>query len=456
MLRNLRSAREARTVVTVFNVLLGVLVVLNAYYFFARTKEQFIPRKRPVRFPQDIPLIPPAPEELDFEDDELETAVEFLNLPTWSRGYVPCSDPTSEVTCSQVVRAYRLIKGWEYNISETPMKKRRYFVLKHPVKGMGNKMTTDINAFAMALMSNRSVLVTSNFPVGETGVVFEHAYSFPKSVMVNRSQLPRNLHSDSRHFVNIPADIRWSCWDVKSVIFGKRQFVGMDDLLYGIMIYANQQTAEWCWENFGGHAAYFIGNYFSRFPEKSINRAKEILSTVPRNQRVLGVHIRFHRAGQYYSHGLNQTMPVVYEEIDRRLAREKGLMLAVATDNLEIKRLMLARYGRKVLMTDALRRPDKDHGSAQNDMALLLGSDEIIATYRSTFSWIIVSKSGRRAWWIEKEAPHWFPASNSQATGVSMVYHWRDHCDWRTNDRVAYCGPAHRETLQKFYDYLVL
>jgi hypothetical protein len=316
-------------------------------------------------------------------------------------------------------------------------------------------MTTDINGFTMALMSNRSVIVTSNFPTKE-GVKFEHAYPFPPSVMINRSLLPPDLQKKSKHFPVVPCNISWSCFPVNDLINSDKQFVGIDDLLYGPMIYVNKDTAEFCWEHFGAHAAYFVGNYFSHFPDRAIARAKEVLAEVPPGKRVLGLHIRFHRAGQYYSHGFNQTMPIVYEEVDRRLARDKNLMLAVATDNLAIKKLMFARYGRRVLMTDALRKPDKDHRSAQSDMALILGADEMCVTYRSTFSWIIVSKSGRRAWWIEKEAPHWFPSSNSQSTGVSIVYHWRDHCDWRTNDRVQYCGLEHREILQKYYDYLVL
>jgi hypothetical protein len=368
---------------------------------------------------------------------------------------VRCDHPDSEVTCAQVVRAYRVIKGWEENISTLPLENRRFFVIKHPIKGMGNKMTTDINGFTMALMSNRTVFVTSNQPIKEGGVKFEHAYPFPASVLTNRSQLPLRLQKNSKKFKAVPCGIKWSCFDVNRLINGPDKFVGIDDLLYGSMVYANEQTAAFAWEHFGGHAAYFVGNYFSHFPPGAIARAKELLALVPKGKRVLGVHVRFHRAGQYYSHGFNQTMPIVYEEVDKRLAAE-DFMLAVATDNMAIKKLMYARYGRRVLMTDALRKPDKDHTSAQSDMALILGADVIMATYRSTFSWIIVSKSGRRAWWIEKEAPHWLPSSNSQATGVSIVYHWRDHCDWRTNDRIGFCGARHRATLQRYFDYLVL
>lgn len=442
------------------NVLILIFSLLNVIYSFFKDPQlpeinpEWPKVQRPLRYPQDIRILPPPPPYIPYTEEELETATKFLNLPTWSRSYVHCSKPESEVTCSQIVRAYRVIKGWEDHIAKIPLEKRKYFILQHPVKGMGNKMTTDINGFTMALMSNRSVLVTSNYPV-KSGVVFEHAYTFPPSVLVNRSQLPKELQKPSRHFKAIPCNFRWTCYPVNDVILSDEQFVGMDDLLYGPMIYTNKDTAKFARENFGLHCAYFVGNYFSHFPESAIQRAKEVLAEAPPNKKILGLHIRYHRAGQYYSHGFNQTMPIVYEEVDRRLAKE-DLMLAVATDNLEIKKMMFERYGPRVLMTDALRKPDKDHTSAQRDMALILGADEICATYRSTFSWIIVSKSGRRAWWIEKEAPHWLPSMNSQSVAVSMIYHWRDTCDWRTNDRVRYCGEEHRKTLEYFYDYLVL
>jgi hypothetical protein len=320
---------------------------------------------------------------------------------------------------------------------------------------MGNKLTTDINGFTMALMSNRSVFVTSNFPEGAR-LKHDHAYSFVPSVLTSRSLLPSSLQQPSRHFVAVPTDSRWSCFDVAGLVNGPDQFVGIDNLLYGPMVYVNADTAQFCWAHFGGHAAYFVGHYFSRFPAGAVATAAKVLEAVPPNRTVLGIHIRFHRAGQYYSHDLNQTMQIVYEEVDRRVSANRGLVLAVATDTEDIKQRVITRYGERVLMADVLRKPDKDHQGAQVDMALLLGSDELMATYRSTFSWVVVSRFGRAAWWIEKEAPHWFPASNSQAVGVSIVYHWRDHCDWRTNDRVRYCGRRHRQWLQRYFDYLVL
>ena len=439
----------------ILNYLIGILVVINVAFFLHKTKPIPAPIfPHPSKWPKDILFLPPPNTNISVTDEEIHEAVDFLNLPIWSRGYIPCHDPKSEVTCSQVVHAYHVIKNWEDYIAKIPIEKRKYFVIKHPVKGLGNKMMTDIVGFVLALMSNRSVLVFSNIPTPQ-GVKKVHAYEYPPSIFTSKHQLPKSLHSKISHFESIPTNPTFCCFPVNDFILSDRQFVGVDDLLYTPMIYANADTSKWCRENFGIHAAYFIRNYFSRIPKDLLTKAQNYLSTIPPDKKILGVHFRYHRAGQYYSHGLNQSLPVLYEELDRRLSRE-DFIIGLATDNYTAKDQIVYRYGDRVLLTDALRRPDRDHFSAMVDMAMLIGTSELLVSYRSTYSWIVVTRLGRRAWWIEKESFHCFPASNSQSVGVSMIYHWRDNCNWRTNDRIKYCGKSHRESLQYMFDYIIM
>ena len=443
----MQGLRRFRCLINILNVFIAVLVVANLLCFVSC-------QMRP-QLDQQAQSVKPQPPELNFSPEELEAAIVYLNLPTWIRSYRHCSSPESEVTCSQVVRAYRLIKGWEETMSLVPVENRTYFVLKHPNQGLGNKMTTDVVAFTLALMSNRSVLVTSNCVTSE-GWKPEHAYSYPKSVFTDVLQLPEVLHKKAREFATVPLDRYWSCFDVNKLLLSDRQFVGMDDLMYASMVYVNKQTAEFAWQNFGGHAAYFISNYFSRFSDNATATARKLLDAVPRNKALLGVHIRYHRAGRYFSRGVQATMATVYEEIDKRLQNNTDMMIALATDSKGIVNAMQLKYGDRMIMTDSPRLRDSDHISAQSDMVLVMGCDTIIGTYRSTFSWIIVSRSGQRAWWIEKESAHCLPSSNSQAGCVSMLYHWRDSNNWRTNDRVVYCGKDHRHILNLFYEFFVL
>ena len=147
------------------------------------------------------------------------------------------------------------------------------------------------------------------------------------------------------------------------------------------------------------------------------------------------MHIRFHRAGQYYSHGLNMTLPTFYEEIDRRIEQNNDLHIALATDSEDVKNTFTCKYGSDRVITSSgivVRKADRDHVGAMLDMQLLSSCSEIIATYRSTFSFIVVARTGRNAWYVDKESPHSFPGSSSQCCCISMIYHQRDHCDWRT------------------------
>ena len=320
---------------------------------------------------------------------------------------------------------------------------------------MGNKMETDVVCFVLALMSNRTVIVESNFPTTneedriKNGVKYEHIYEYPSFVVTNRNQLSDDTkdllqkYEASYSFPRtvVPTDLSWCCYDVNSkIVNSSSQFVTLNDLLYSSMIHVNKWTDEYARAHFGLHSVYFISNFFSRFPDFVANETKNTLDDFFGKRKIdrrniLGVHIRFHRAGQYYSHGLNMTLPTFYEEIDRRIEQNNDLHIALATDSEDVKNTFTCKYGSDRVITSSgivVRKADRDHVGAMLDMQLLSSCSEIIATYRSTFSFIVVARTGRNAWYVDKESPHSFPGSSSQCCCISMIYHQRDHCDWRT------------------------
>lgn len=412
-------------------------------------KPPVIQFKRPVKFPVEERVLPEWVDDREYSREEVDEAIHFLNLPVWSRGYVRCDDPRSEVTCGQVVRAAETIRAYE---AAAKQNQDRLFVIQHPMKGLGNHLMTDVCGFVLALMSNRTVFVSSNHATNSR-VRRDHAYLYPPSVVVNESRLTEAHRKQLGHYNAIPTDSSWSCFDVGHYVQSKDAVIGINDLLYAPMVYVNPHTAAFCREKFGLHATYFLSNYFSRLHPNAIQEARRILDRIPRDEHVLGMHVRYHRAGQYYSHGLNSTLPTVFEEIRRRGG---GGRIALATDNMELLNAMKARFGRRLVTSNAIRGPDKDHFSAMIDMALVEGCDDIVVTVRSTYSYMIASRFGRAGWVIEKESAHAFPTANSQSMGISMLYHHKDHCDWRTNDRVEYCGEEHRGDLEYFFRYLVL
>ena len=221
------------------------------------------------------------------------------------------------------------------------------------------------------------------------------------------------------------------------------------------MAYSNFYTSEYCRNHFGLHCSYFLGNYFSRFPSTIMMERKRILSTIPNNCSLLGVHARFHRSGQYYSKGINYTVSTLFPDIDKRMNDFPNIHIIIASDNNKIIDSFVRRYGSKVHFSKAIRKADQDHVGAMLDMSLLISCNNIIGTFRSSFSYIVSSRFGNRCWWIEKESPYTFPSQNSQSLGISVLYHHRDHCDWRINDRIRYCGSFHLDTLWYLYEYLL-
>ena len=107
------------------------------------------------------------------------------------------------------------------------------------------------------------------------------------------------------------------------------------------------------------------------------------------------------------------------------------------------------------IKSKAYRMADVDQDSALYDIALLEICDDLLLTYRSTFSYVISMRILKRGWYIEKESPGIFQASNSQSDSISVLYHNYDFNNWQTNRRV-YLNDNDEETLRYFFKYLLL
>jgi hypothetical protein len=88
-----------------------------------------------------------------------------------------------------------------------------------------------------------------------------------------------------------------------------------------------------------------------------------------------------------------------------------------------------------MVKTQAMRWSDGDNLSALYDLAMLEMADNLLLTYRSTFSFVAMARTARRAWFIDKETRDVFQVSNSQTTVISMIYHQFDFNDWQTSRR---------------------
>lgn len=396
--------------------------------------------------------LPPPPPEINFTEKELNEAIEGLNLPTWSRSYVKCDNPQSEVTCSQVVHAYRVLNNWAQYIESTPFEKRKHFTMEHLYDGVGNRFSTDTTTFIIALMLNRSYIMKSSYPKGRNWVSGQ-AFQFHPGVQQREGKLEEYFKQEGdRVKRNIQTFDLWYTYDYNQM--AKFPILYVDYLLYATMAYTHDQLSNFARENFGMHAAYFVCNFLMRIPEKSINTAKKSYSKVPANVRVFGVHLRFQLPGQFYSYNITRTIQTVIPFLKKKL-EEKPTVFAFASDNPEMESAFKRHFGSNTITCETIRIADYDHESALNDIAFLEMADECLLTYRSTFSYVCAMRMGKRAWFVEKEAPDVFQASNSQATAISALFHNWDVNDWQMNRRI-HINDRNEEALRYYCKYLLL
>ena len=163
---------QHKQVTQILNLLISIFVVFNVLVFFKFKPFRAFSNPQNQQnslsfnttgvfsYPGQVSRrIAPPPPEIEFTQEELDEAIVHLNLPTWSRSYVNCTDPESEVTCSQIVRAHRAIKRWEAHVESTPIEDDRYILTKHYFDGVGNRISIDTVVFLLALMNNRSMVV---------------------------------------------------------------------------------------------------------------------------------------------------------------------------------------------------------------------------------------------------------------------------------------------------------
>jgi hypothetical protein len=245
----------------------------------------------------------------------------------------------------------------------------------------------------------------------------------------------------------------WFTYDYAS-IFGFAAAIKVDLLLYATMPYTNPQMAAFCYEHFGRHMVYFVCNYAMRIPEVAMQQAARAFEPVPPGIRAFGVHLRFHIAGEYFSYSVERTIASILPFL-RFCVTERPTIFAFASDSAAMERKFEQSFGQQMIKTPALRQSDGDHLSALYDMAMLEMSDELLVTFRSTFSFIAMARVARRAWFIDKESADVFQVSNSQASIISMLYHQWDFNDWQPTRRF-HIAESTEDTFRRYFRFFML
>jgi hypothetical protein len=413
--------------------------VLIIFALYANLEQYFSPppsRPSPLPTPSGTRLrVAPEPPPIQFTPAELQAAITGLKLPTWSRGYLHCSDPQSEVTCSQVVRAWRLIGGWAEHMRQTPLENRRWVQARHYTDGVGNRLSIDTLLFLFAVMDNRSFVVKGFYlDSGRSDRRRGNAYEYDSAILDVNSTIEDLI---TENCVDPPyyLQVHDSFWDSDySEALGTRRLMDLQQLIYSPLMYAQHQLSRYCIENFGMHAVYFLANYLLKISEDNFRPCQELVNSIPLNANLIGVHLRLQFPGQFYSYSVAQSMNIVGPFL-RQKANDGPTLFGFASDSKDMESAFVKEFGESVLMTKAIRRPDFDHKSALTDLLFLEMATECLLSFRSTFSFAVAARRGVRNWFVDKEAPEVFELSNSQAGSVSMTMTAWDVNDWQTSRR---------------------
>jgi hypothetical protein len=298
-------------------------------------------------------------------------------------------------------------------------------------------------------------MVVRGFHLVSGSALFErgNAYEYDPSILDWNKEVDRVMNAT---IVEPPFYIqvhdRW--WDADfTQEFGTRRLVDLQQLIYSPMAYSQHQLYAYSVEKFGMHVVYFLSNFLLKYPDDTFAAVKEIIDTVPNGVTVFGVHLRVQFPGQFYTYSFEQSMTVVSPFLNQKI-REGPTVFAFASDSKHMEQAFLAVFKKMTIQTKAIRSPDFDHKSALLDMLFLEMANDCLLSFRSTFSFAIVSRRGTRCFFVDKEAPAVFQIANSQAGSVSMQFTAWDVNDWQTARRYM-VKPQNEQAMRYYYKYLM-
>jgi hypothetical protein len=248
-----------------------------------------------------------------FTSSQLAFATLDLHLPVWSRDYIPCDSNASEVSCSQVFHAWKVLNGLAASQTAS-FSSVNHFLMKHLYDGVGNQLSTDTTTFVIALMDNRSYSIQAFYPnAGKRrfGQVFEFHPAVTVLQVSNTNEVDNDWVTTSLAAYHLYMFSDWFRDRYADIFRGYKSLV-VDLLLYGTVLSTNPDMVMFCYSHFGRHMVYFVCNYLMRIPERALQEAKAAIDPVPQEVSTFGVHLRFHQAKRCFAYSAKRTMNIVF------------------------------------------------------------------------------------------------------------------------------------------------
>jgi hypothetical protein len=342
-----------------------------------------------------------------------------------------CSDKRSEISCSQIIKAYHIIKNYEITIKKS--KENPKYLIQNPVScGQGNQLMLHAFCLLLSIISNRTLILIPTSS-DRSNYIMEDLFDHPSVVLTSSESVSNQSFlwdpwMNSLNFDNFSKD------NVLSMIRSDEVVVKIDSVYPINFLYANEEIGKIAFDYFGFHAGYFLSNWVDRLKKETLNSALSLFGKYPKNIPILGLHIRVQYAPKFmYVESERKAFKVFSMFIEGFLNKTNG-MIAFASDYDSLVNQAKEKYFNKIIISDVERIPDRNNKPALIDFAMLMNCNEFVGTYRSTFSEMVHIRTGIRPYYAEKRAASVFLASNSQSTTFSIVMQNETKHLWTTNN----------------------
>lgn len=384
----------------------------------------------------------------------IKDAITFLHLPK-KKSSISCDDPDSIITCNQILKAYHTISHYEKRILETPIENQKYLLQNHTA-GIANQLMYRSFCLLLAIISNRTLVIVPFTSEDKFSYKIKDNMKHPSAIKVGTESIPEIYQKYIRYQgddFNSVSSISNS--NISHIIMSDQKIIQTSDVGSTSFMYMNIDIASFAIEHFGLFAAYFLSNWMDQFYPNSTELARNQFNNIPVNTPVIGVHIRVYRLkSNFYIQGIDPTLNRIFPFVDAWIHVNKGVV-AITTDSKKVIQKFSKRYKKKIFfLKTKFRGSDKSTFQSIVDLEILNHCDEILGTFRSTFSHIVPIRNLIPAYYYEKSSPTVWISSSSQIGSIVSFYE-PFHFHWIVIDLV-HLYSSKIDYLRLFYKFFLI
>ena len=176
--------------------------------------------------------------------NDVEWAEKYLRLPTWSTGYHKCDSEDSEVSCYEIVRAAKEVERWSKMVKSQNTIGHVYVQITN--EPFPDRLSMLYHGIQIAISTGRNLI---------TDVSKFTPLSLPETVQNSDKDVEGNT---------LPTNYLFGCSDISDRFLNIKFY----NASWPQVLYTHSVVAPYMRENFGYHAAYFLGNYLFGQVEK--------------------------------------------------------------------------------------------------------------------------------------------------------------------------------------------